>query len=116
MRRSDYGPLRDESQKRLEALNNHIEQTTPQPAGPEVAADREATRPEGQVRQSPGWTSYGGYVEHQASANTWHKEANSPERLAALNQHIERADAGQKPEQSPDRENDLSRKPDDIER
>lgn len=129
----DYGPLREAHNKALDALNTYIEQGT-QPAretgveGPAVQAQIQRTgheaaaeapersapeRPEGHPAARPGWTDRGDMVSQQASAMDQVK-ANHEARLEALNQHIERADAGQV--QAPEIAPDIGRKPDDIER
>ncbi len=112
MVRRDYSPLREAHQQALDALNSHIEQTQPSPDVGSV--DRAPTRPEGHYQQPARWTDAGGMAQQQASANAMHRDnqerANARD---ALNQHVDRGEAGVPPEQT----NDITREPEnDIER
>lgn len=111
----NYDSLREAHQGALDALNNHIEQQTQHPSQDVGAPDRAPERPDGHPSQSksPGWTDRGDMASQQASAMD-HVKANHEARLDALNQHVERGDAGQA--QAPEQTADISRQPDDIER
>ncbi len=120
--RDKYDVLRIDHQTALDALNAHMEQA-PQPtqdAGAvdrthdAEAVDREPNRPEGHYQQNSRWTASGDMVSQQASANAMHKD--NQERMNArdaLNDHIDRAEAGTTPEKAPEisraHENDIER-------
>jgi hypothetical protein len=109
---TDYSPLREAHQKALDALNSHAD--APQPSQEISPADLTPTRPEGHYQQNSRWTDAGDMVSQQASANAMHKD--NQERMNArdaLNQHVDRTEAGEAPEKAPD----ITRAPEnDIER
>ncbi len=113
MARNDYGPLREAHRQALDALNSHIDQTQ-QPAQDVRSADLEPTRPEGNYRNLPAAPDTGDLVSQQTYANAVHaarqEHANARD---ALNQHVDRTEAGEAPEKAPD----ITRAPEnDIER
>jgi len=74
MARNDYGPLRDAHQKALDAAKNHAEPI------------EEPTRPEGRYQQPRAWTSEGGLVQNEASANDWARASRQARENAAARQ------------------------------
>ncbi len=96
--RKNYASLRQEQQKALEALHNHIEK------GPE--------RPQGHYGDRPGWTDRGDMASQQKSAADMAKYRNEQQAAArdALNQHMQ---GGGRQAQDQGQKQDVGRKPDD---
>jgi len=120
--RDKYDVLRTDHQTELGALNAPMEKA-PQPTQDAGTVDRthdagavdnEPTRPEGHYQQNSRWSGVGDMVSENAAARAMNKDNN--ERLNArdaLNDHIDRAEAGTTPEKAPEigraPENDIER-------
>lgn len=109
----DYQPLRDAHQQALDALNSHIDQT--QTSGHDAGAvDVEPTRPEGVYRQAESWPMDQSLPAQNRAANQqFERSLEHQSALDALNEHVDRADAGE----TIDKTQDIGRAPEpDIER
>jgi hypothetical protein len=120
--RDKYDVLRTDHQAALDALNAHMEHASQQTQDAGTVdrtqdagtVEQKPTRPEGHYSRLARWSGEGGMVQQQASANEWVR-ANHEQRseMSDLNQHIERSEAGQAPDKTPDigrvPENDIER-------
>jgi hypothetical protein len=103
--RNDYGILRKEHARALDALNEHADRAG---AGADRGAEVEPTRPTEMPTRSFRWTGRGGMAPQEASAIAWNKVIHQRLARQALDRHIaeSRSRSDDTPEVAPDQTRD----------